>query len=143
MTVLRREVARSERASPGGGAFLSQSCDAHPLDRACLHPPTSTSESEKSGEEIWGLGGLDLPHGGPDETGELSGDGDGDLGPGLSALEHMGETAVETSHGLVGEGDGVCGLALSARAKALDSGPMAVVPGSLDEEAANMSVAGL
>ena len=44
MTVLRREVTLSDRASQGSAAALSQSCDACPLDRACLHPPTPTPQ---------------------------------------------------------------------------------------------------
>jgi hypothetical protein len=42
MTVLRREEARSYGASLESEAPLSQSCDAHPPDRARLHPPTAT-----------------------------------------------------------------------------------------------------
>src|SRR3989337_2745797 len=47
MTVLRREATLSYRANPGSGASLSQSCDACPPDRACLHPSTATSKLVK------------------------------------------------------------------------------------------------
>jgi hypothetical protein len=55
MTVLRREATRSYVANPGSGASLSQSCDACPLDRACLHPSTATSKLvglEKTTERV-------------------------------------------------------------------------------------------
>ncbi len=51
MTVLRREATLSESASLGGEAALSQSCVACPLDRACLNPPTATSQLMRL--ELW------------------------------------------------------------------------------------------
>ena len=79
-----------------------------------------------------------VAHGGPDESGELAGDGDGDLGPGLAVLEHAIEAAVEAVHGPVRDGDDPRGLALAPLSQAEGAGVVAVVPGGLDEEATDM-----
>lgn len=92
MTVLRREATPSYRASQGRLA-LSQSCDACPPDRACLHPSTATSKFIGMVVMLGRLSGV-RAQGGPDEASELARDGDGDLGAGFSFCQHAIEAAV-------------------------------------------------
>ena len=84
-----------------------------------------------------------VAHGGPYEAGELAGDGDDDLGPGLAPLEHAVEAAVEAEHGPVGDGDNAGGLSLASLSQAEGAGVVPVVPGRLDEQAAGVAVAGM
>ncbi len=81
--------------------------------------------------------------GGPDETGELTGDGDDGLARRLTAGEHASEAAVESEHGLVGEGDDGGRLSEATVAQAVRIRAVAVMPCGLDEQAACMAIAGL
>jgi hypothetical protein len=85
----------------------------------------------------WSLDGLVLggvqAHGGPDEACEFACDGDGDLGSRLASFEHSVEAAVETMHRLVCDRDDAWGLPFASLSQAENAGPMAVVPGRLDE----------
>jgi hypothetical protein len=117
MTVLRREAARSYRASQGSKAPLSQSCDACPPDRAYLHPSTSTPKDQErvlgKGDPVRGLHGVEA-HCRPDKPGELACDGNRNLRPGLPSLEETVEPPMEPSHGFVRERDDLCGHSLAA-----------------------------
>ncbi len=69
---------------------------------------------------------------GPDEAGELAGDGDDGLASWLALGEHAVEATVESIHRLVGERDDLGGLSLPAALQALGIGLMTIVPGGLD-----------
>lgn len=78
---------------------------------------------------------------GPDESGELASDGDDGLARRLTVGEHAVEAAVESVHGLVGEGNDGGRLSLTAVLQAEGIGAVAIVPGGLDEQAAGVAVA--
>lgn len=84
-------------------------------------------------------GGLEC---GPDEAGQLAGDGYRDLWAWLASLRQASEASMESGHGPVGDGDHPCRLTVPPGGQAADAGSMSIVPGGFDEEPADMAVAG-
>src|SRR5688572_22812073 len=80
----------------------------------------------------------------PAEPGEFAGGGDGDDRAALGALLESLPGAVQALLRAPGDRDRVGGLAVLAVAqRAADGGPLAVVPGGLDQQPAGVARAGL
>jgi len=79
----------------------------------------------------------------PEEAGQFSSDGDDGFGGGFAAGDEPSVAAVEAVLGAIGDGDDALGLPLAAAfERKADGGPVAIVPSGLDEETADMVVAG-
>ena len=79
----------------------------------------------------------------PEEPGEFTGDGDDGLLGRLSSKSETQEASVEAIVGAIGKGDHVGRLPFAPASEGeADRGPMAVMPGGLDEEASCVGVAG-
>ena len=76
-------------------------------------------------------------HGGPEEAGELAGDGDVDDGRALAVVGEVAVAVVQADLGLPGAIGRAAGPVVGRR------GAVAVVPGGLDQQPAGVAVAGL
>lgn len=78
----------------------------------------------------------------PDEAGQFSSDSDDGLGSWLAAGDEPAVPAVKTCLSAIGDGDDALRLSLAAASKRkTHGGAMTIVPGSLDEETADVVVA--
>lgn len=77
----------------------------------------------------------------PEEPGEFSCDGDDRFLGRLTSEGETHEALVEANVGAIGEGEDSSGLSFAPPAeREADRGPMAVMPGGLDEEVSGMRV---
>jgi hypothetical protein len=79
----------------------------------------------------------------PQEACQFTSDSDDGFGAGFAAGDEPDVTTVEARLSAIGDGDDTLGLTLAAAfERKADRGPVAIVPGGLDEETADVVVAG-
>src|SRR5713101_4429837 len=151
MTVVRRELPPSRGASRLGREIGRRIVSARAL-QSCPQraAPDAAQDADrqdlKSSFTQFSRGGLALAlgHRGPEEADEFAGDRRHGDGRAFAVPDEIAITPVQALLRTPGLADNLPGLPLTPRGQRVaDSGPVAIVPGGLDEGAAHVRVASL
>src|SRR3954463_4943512 len=144
-TVTLRCAGRDRRTVSGRELPRTRVASRDRIEAVEGAPGCARRPPHPSGRSGSGSGGLLVAeglvgHGGPEEAGELAGDGDGGDGRALAVVGEGVVAVVQAQLGAPGAGgDFGRHVGLAARA----AGSVAVVPGGLDEQPAGVLVAGV